>query len=174
MDDAQVIAAARPVLMRMALISYGGVQAVGRRQGGDDARPPSGESHPMVEIWAARIMAAPTVETLDAARAELGSWLRRPLAPQSAETLEELCARIVADGWGIMAEECAMAMRCTPTLVRRARLAAMRHPDTGKTLPAARGDGLGWARQLSDVGLSLRQVEAITGISKSRLHRALK
>lgn len=176
MDDPQsVIDAARPILTRMALLSYGSVQVMGARvNGGDDARPPSGELHPMAEKWAARIEADPRLETLDAMRAELGAWLRRPLAPQSAETLEELCARIVADGWGITADECAMAMRCTPTMVRRARLAEMRNPETGRALPDRGAGGIVWAHALYTAGLSLRQVEAITGVSKSTLHRALK
>lgn len=174
-DESQaVIAAARPVIMRMALLSYGSVQVMGRRQGGDDARAPSGESHPMAEKWARKIIDAPTQETLDAAKAELGSWLRRPLVPDTTESLEELCARIVTDGWGITAEECAVAMRCTPTLVRRARLAEMRHPETGRSLPERGAGGIAWARELERLGLSLRQIEAITGVSKSSLHRALK
>jgi hypothetical protein len=175
-DDRQlVLDAARPVLTRMALLSYGSVQVMGRRvNGGDDARAPSGESSPMAEKWAALLAAKPTFETLDAARAELGSWLRRPLVPETTETLEELCARVVSDGWGITADECAVAMRCTPTLVRRARLAELRHPDTGRSLPERGAGGKGWALALDACGLSLRQIEGLTGVPKSTLHRILK
>jgi DNA-binding IclR family transcriptional regulator len=176
-DERQaVVDSARPVLMRMALLSNGKVAALERSRGGESERVgPSGNAHPLYERWAERIASAPDAETaralLEAAEAELGAQLRRPLAPDTTETLDELMARIVQDGWGITAEECAVAMRCTPTLVRRARLEARRHPDTGYALPEFEGDVWKWARRLDQVGLSVRQIEALTALPKSTLHR---
>lgn len=171
--------AARPVLIRMALLSNGKVAALERsRGGGGEHAGPNGNAHPLYEVWGERIDAAPDAETarglLDAAEAELGAQLRRPLAPDTTETLEELCARIVQDGWGVSATECSRMMRCTPTLVRRARLVERRHPATGYSLPDATGDARGDVRKLERAGLSLRDIEALTGVPKSTLHDHLK
>jgi len=109
-------------------------------------------------------------DLLGEAQAELDAWIRRPLAPDTAETLEDLYARIVEDGWGVTASECARAMRCTPTLVRRARLAAGRHPENGYHLPGAGTDVYVWACSLDAAGLTVRQIALVTGLPKSTLH----
>lgn len=176
MDDRDaVLRDARPVLARMELLSYGTVQRMGSRRGAETNGRPPGEDHPMHEIWARLLR-----ETRDAKSARtvlqracdaLDAALRRRLVPDTVETLDELCARIVSDGWGIGADECAIAMRCTPTLVRRARLDAGRHPETGADLPPARADRMTWARELDDAGLSLRQIERLTGVSKDTVRR---
>lgn len=166
------------VLVRMALVSYGAVQSFGPRSRSADRqlRPP-GESAPMVDRWAALFAGAADAEQLRAlvgeAQAELDAWLRRPLVPETTETLGELCARIVSDGWGITAEECARAMRCTVTLVRRSRLDAVRHPETGYHLPGRQSDPMAWALRLDMAGLSLREIEDLTGVPKSTLHDRL-
>lgn len=167
----------RTILVRMALVSHGGVQRLGGRRGGESGRTgPPGESLPMHEEWFVIFKDTPehqAVAITEQAQADLDAWLRRPLAHDTTETMEELNARIVADGWGIDAVDCSVAMRCTVTMVRRARLAEMRHPDTGLTLPHVDRDPLGWANALDAVGLTLRQIEAITGIPKSTLHDRL-
>jgi hypothetical protein len=177
-DRTAVLQSARPLLMRMALVSYGSVAALERRRGGDAERiGPPGESSPMHEVWADALHATRTAgeaqAVLDQARAEFNGYMRRQLAPDTTETWEELASRIVSDGWGVTAEECSRAMRCTPSLVRRARLAEMRHPESGYPLPARARDPMAWARKLEREGLSLRQIEAITGVPKSTLHRVL-
>jgi lambda repressor-like predicted transcriptional regulator len=166
---------AEAILIRMALVSYGAVAGYRTKtSGGDRPGPPLGEAKPMHDVWAERFQSAQSHDELsvlvEAAQAELDAWIRRPFAPDTTDTLEDLCARIVGDGWGVSADECARAMRCTPTLVRRARLAAGRHPDSGYTLPERDRDTLLWARALDRVGLSLRQIEALTGVPKSTLH----
>lgn len=169
---------AREVLLRMALVSYGGTMRFGDRRGGESDRiGPPGESSPMVDQWARVFDAAKTREALrdwvEAAKAEIDAYMRRPLAPDTVESLEELCERIVRDGWGVTAEECALAMRCTPTLARRARLASLRHPETGYPLPEREPDAHAWARKLDRAGLSVRQIEVLTGIPKSSVHDRL-
>jgi len=172
-----VLVAARPILARMELLSYGTVTRFGGRRGADAPGPPAGDAHPLHEAWARRLReaadAAEARALLEAATDALEAIVRRRFVVEATETLEELCARIVADGRGFSAEDCAIAMRCTPTLVRRARLEAGRHPDTGGGLPQKVADAMAWARELSDAGLSLRQIEAIAGVPKSSLHRAL-
>ena len=171
----RVDVAARSILARMEMLSYGPVHRFGGRRGAESPGAPQGEAHPLHDKWRALFVEAGDPETLRAyvqqAAAELDAALRRRLVPEATETLDELCARIVADGWGIAADECAVAMRCTPTLVRRARLSAGRHPETGGSLPEANGDPKAWARELDAAGLSLRQIEAITGVPRSTLHR---
>jgi hypothetical protein len=78
----------------------------------------------------------------------------------------------VSDGWGVSADDCARAMRCTPTMVRRARLAEMRHPDNGYVLPDGH-DPITWAVELDSIGLTLRQIEAVTGVPRTTLHYRL-
>lgn len=169
----------RDLLARMSLISYGSVQRFGGRRGVEPERiGPSGEGEPMAELWAFEFDRARTDEDLfwllEEAEDDLNSWTRRQLAPDTTETLEELCDRIVSDGWGVTANECAMAMRCTPTLVRRARLGANRNPESGHALPEPQADRMAWARALDKVGLSYRQIEALTGLPKSTLHDRLR
>ena len=162
----------------MALVSYGAVQAYRTRTSGgtSDARP-LGEARPMHDRWAIIFANARTEDELaallEAGQAELDGWIRRPFAPDTTETLEDLCARIVGDGWGVSADECSRAMRCTPTLVRRARLAALRHPETGYSLPSKSRHPMTWAHKLDAAGLTLRQIEALTGVPKSTLHDRL-
>lgn len=167
--------AQRTLLARMALLSYGPVQRLGGRRGGESSGKPPGESSPMHETWLAIFAGAESLEEAlvltEAAQAEYDAAVRRALVPDTTETWEELASRIVGDGWGLSADECALAMRCTPSMVRRARLGELRHPDTGYGLPVLDADPVTWARVLSDCGLSLREVEAVTGISKSSVHR---
>lgn len=166
---------AATILVRMSLVSYGAVQNFGphSRSAVGSLLPP-GEDRPMHERWRIKLARAASLEEfrnlVAEAEAELEAWLRRPLAPDTVETLEELCARIVEDGWGITAEECSLSMLCTPTLVRRARLSAGRHPDTGYHLPPPSKDARAWAQMLDGVGLSVRQIAALTGLPKSTLH----
>jgi hypothetical protein len=131
----------------------------------------------MHEEWALIFEATPADQAaavLDEARSELDAWIRRPFAPDTTESWEEIAARIVADGWGLSAMDCAVAMRCNLSMVRRARLAELRHPETGYVIPDdLRRDPLSWAIQLDAIGLTLRQVEAITGVPKSTLHDRL-
>lgn len=166
---------AATLLARMALLSYGATQHFGGR-GGDSGRiGPPGDARPMADRWASRFAAASPsalAGLVEEAEREFDAWIRKPLAPDTTETWEELAGRIVSDGWGITASECAMAMRCTPTMVRRARLAELRHPETGYGLPVE-ADSMAWARALDDAGLTLRQIEAVTGVAKSTLHDRL-
>jgi hypothetical protein len=165
----------RTLLARMAILSNGTVTKLGGRGGGESSRiGPPGDSRPMVDKWAALFAGATTAEALaeltEAAQHDYDTTIRRPLAPDTTETWEELAARIVRDGWGVTADECARAMRCTPSMVRRARLSEMRHPDTGHALPTGMG-AVEWARALDDAGLSVREIALVTGVAKSNVHR---
>jgi hypothetical protein len=170
----ELAARERTLLFRMSLVSYGGTQHLGGRGGESGRIGPPGEAQPMADRWALDFDRATTRDELsrlyEEARAEFDAWIRKPLAVDATETWEELAERIVTDGWGITAGECAMAMRCTPNMVRRARLAELRHPESGYALPVET-DPVSWARKLDDAGLTLRQIEALTGVPKSTVHR---
>jgi len=170
---------ARPLLLRMALLSHGSVAALGyRRASGFGDRAPSGDANPMVDRVISLLRAAETAEqaqaVLNQARAEYAAHVRRQLAPSTVETWDELAERVVADGWGLSVRECSVAMCCSVTLVRRARLGARRHPETGYALPEPRPDPLAWARELDAVGLSVRQIEALTGIPSTTVFRRVR
>jgi hypothetical protein len=66
------------------------------------------------------------------ARAELDRTVRRPLAAVYAETADDLAALVVERGEGFAASEVSVALRETPTFVRRARLAAGVDPGCGR------------------------------------------
>lgn len=161
----------------MQLISYGNVAALERRHGGErEQLGPPGEGKPMHERWAQRFANGPVDDISDLlaeAQAELDAWIRRPLAPVTAESWDELAERIVSDGWALSAAECARSLRCTPSMVRRARLTARRHPENGYPLPEAEPDAWAYARTLDRVGLSVRQIGQLTGLPKSTLHDRL-
>jgi DNA-binding IclR family transcriptional regulator len=148
-------------------------------RGGDSGRiMPPGERRPMHEVWGERIDAAPNAtaraDVVEQARNALTGYIRRQFVVTATESYDDLAERIVTDGWGLDADECARAMRCTPTLVKRARLGAARHPDTGYTLPDELPDRMAWARELRADGLSLRDVQTLTGLAKSTLHDRLR
>lgn len=67
----------------------------------------------------------------------------------------------------MMAVDVAIMCRCTVTVVRRARLAAERDPERGKSLAGVSVER--WARELRACGYSLRQVSALTGIPRSTI-----
>jgi hypothetical protein len=174
---ADMDAAVRTILARMELLSYGSVSRMGGRRSAESPGAPSGEAHPLHERFARLFAEAVDAEAmrtvLQLAEAELDAARRRRFVIETAETLDDLCARIVADGWGIEAEECARAMRTSASIVRRARLDAGRHPDTGGALPEKRGDAITWARDLDAAGLSIRQIASVVGMPQTTLYRAL-
>jgi hypothetical protein len=102
-------------------------------------------------------------------RAELEAWRRRPDPPPPGETLDDLKRRVLEEGAGWTPHEVALAMRVTPTFVRNVRTEAERDPQTGKP-----DDRLAKGLKLLAEGLSLRQVERITGVPKSTLHDAAR
>ncbi|HTE62974.1 MAG TPA: hypothetical protein VK631_21650 [Solirubrobacteraceae bacterium] len=162
----------RDVLIGYAMLQYGGVMPWGRViPNADGALMPSGEGAPPLDYWLALMARCETTAEVQAvvtrARDELAAWRRRPTPPPAGESLADLKRRIVEDGEGWTPQEVALAMRVTPTLVRNTRIEAEREVEHG------RPDGsLVHGLQLLAAGLSLRQVERITGIPKSTLHDA--
>jgi transcriptional regulator of acetoin/glycerol metabolism len=173
-----VLRAAKPVLVRLMLISNAPVMRIGSVRGMNGAhessRPP-GESLPDAEHYARRLERASTVyearEVLQEARTALFHAIRRPMAPGTTETLEEYIERIINDGAGWAVEDVARSLHTTPTFVRRVRLSAGRDPETGLVVPDI--DAWTLAHALYAVGRSIRTISALTGIPRSTLHDRL-
>lgn len=169
-----LLAEARPVLLGLALASSAPTAKLGVRAapaGGASSGRPAGPRTPPAERWAALIAGALTVSEgrrhLSAARAELQSIRRRPLALASTDTLADMEARIVSEGVGMSALEVAVTCRCTTSMVRRARIQADCDPERGHPLTATTPEVA--AVMLRASGLSLRATAQLTGIPRSTL-----
>jgi hypothetical protein len=136
------------------------------------SRAPSGEHSSPAERWCAAFNAArddaQRRDVLRAARSDLAHLQRRRFAVGAISDGDDLRARIVGEAEGATVAVVALALRCTPTLVRRTRLAAGRDAEHGRTLilePTPRA--------LRDAGLSLRAIALATGVARSTLHDQL-
>jgi hypothetical protein len=146
----------------------------------DSAAPDGERAHP-AEAWAvelerlvgagAPVRAAELERFVGRLRAELDRVRRRPLAEVhvEAETLEDLAELIIDRGADINPKTVAISLRCTPTMVRRARLAAGRDPERGR-LVEVNGNGAGLGLELVGAGLSTRAASALSGVARSTLH----
>lgn len=164
----------RDVVIGYELLQYGSVMRWGRViPSAEGAALPAGEGYPPLDYWLDLVSRQQTLEDVRAvverARSELRAWRRRPEPPPSGESFTDLKRRIIEDGEGWTPKEVALAMRVTPTLVRNVRTEAERDVDYGRP-----DNSLAHGIQLLSAGLSLRQVERITGISKSTLHDAYR
>jgi hypothetical protein len=135
--------------------------------------PPPGEGEPRAEALAAELGAAgDDVEAiagvLRKARAELSVIKRRPLAKVHGETAEDLRGLVIDRGAGFTALEVSIALKVTPTFVRKARLAAGREPERGR--PARVNGARDLGVELIANGLSVRAASAISGVARSTMH----
>lgn len=117
----------------------------GVAHGRPDSMPPSGGPSP-AEHYAQEAERVgddvPALVTLlRRADAELTHLLRRDLAPMPSLTLADLRATIVDRGEGFTVDEVAIAMRCSATMVRKARLLAGRDAERGRPLPLEQVNG---------------------------------
>jgi hypothetical protein len=132
---------------------------------------PSGDDSPAA-YWRARFAAASSVDELDKlvqlARDELALIRRRAFPALAYATADELAERVVSEGEGVEPSVVALALRCTPTFVRRARVARGREPEHGRVVVVALEP-----RALVDAGMSLRQVAVVLGVPRSTLHERL-
>ena len=137
-----------------------------------DSAPPTGDESPAA-FWRDRFDQADTPDQaaalLEAARAELAHIRRRAFPDVSWEDASELAARVLRDGEGVDAGTVAIALRCTRTFVRKTRLVASRHPDTGRRVRLEVLD----PALLVGAGLSIRQVAVVVGVPRSTLHGRL-
>jgi hypothetical protein len=178
LDFREAFQQVRLTLARLSLVSHAPasrMDAMPRTHGTPEHRPPPGEANPPHERLGHELVSASTVEEVLAvgrkAHDELVAATRRRFVPSTVETADELAERVIDDGEGWAAGDVATAMRCTPTFVRRARLAALRDPEDGR--PIDPEDPWEAARELRRRGRSLRAIAALTGVPRSTLHDKL-
>lgn len=165
----------RDVVVGFSMLQYGSVMAWGRRvPSAEGPALPQGEAEPPLLYWLDKLARCGSMEefaaTADAMRSELEAWRRRPDPPPPGETLDDLKQRVLSEGKGWDPKDVALSMRVTPTFVRNVRTEADRDPETGRP-----DERLKRALKLLREGeLSLRQIEAVTGVPKSTLHDAAK
>lgn len=132
---------------------------------------PSGDESPAA-YWRARFARAAdereASELVKQAREELRRIRRRSFPAIAYDTADELGDLVVRDGEGVDALGVAIALRCTPTFVRRQRIVRGRDPEYGRVVDVELS-----ARSLRDAGLSIRQVSAVLGVPRSTLHERL-
>lgn len=167
--------AMRQVLAEMTLISYGKTQAFDA-SGGKSENPdprPSGESKPMVDHWRERFEHERSHRTLEQAREALDAWKRR--ATPAPEFTYDEDAEILKTGEGFSVDQVARKFGCTPTRVRKLRMAADRDTEFGlpkefARVVAATPDRI---RDLAAQGCTERQIAFQVSVSKSTVRRAL-
>lgn len=176
----EVLSDARQTLAEMELLPYGNSASfdpTARSPSAERVGVPAGESHPMRDHYARRLTDAPdaasAARVLGQARAALNAERRQPMAVSRVETLAELRQRILDDGTGWLADDVALAMRCLPRVVRRARLLAGRDPEHGRPMPTG-ADRMDWAVQLVTTGCTQREAAAVTGVPRSTLGDVLR
>ena len=160
------------VWIRWSLVMGGATVRYEVRPSAEPNPLPQGEPYPPVAYWWALYLRAPSdeqrIEIEQRADEAYWAYVRRPEPPPEGETYEQWVDRIIEQGEGWEARDVAMAERCTPRMVRKARIARERSPETGRL-----EGSFEHARELLGRGLTLRQVAMMTGISKSTLHREM-
>lgn len=171
----------RQVLAELELISHGTTANwAPTGHASEGAAMPPGESQPPHLYWRGQWLRAVDEEderrVLAGARRELASLRKRSEVKVKMETEEELEARIVREGRGEPVTTVAMAMRCTSTFVRKARLKAGMSVTTGK---APKGIAIGTvdqrehAEHMAENGATERQIEFVTKLPKTTVRRIL-
>ena len=133
---------------------------------------PNGDDTPAA-YWRARFARAQTQRELDElvqlARAELRRIRRRTFPALAYDTADELAERVINEGEGVAAADVSIALRCTPTFVRRARISHGREPERGRIVHVSALE----PGALRAAGLSIRQVSAVLGVPRSTVHEQL-
>jgi hypothetical protein len=165
----------RAALVRLALTSCvrGRLMLPATSHGKPDSMPPASVEHPVERLVVEAERALGDVEALGrglvAVRAELGLILRRDLAPNlEVDSLEDLAELIVSRGAGWTAREVAISLRCTPTMVRRVRLAHGLELERGRRLELS-GHGAELGLELVSAGMSYRAAAVVPGVARSTL-----
>lgn len=163
----------RLLLAELELISHGSTQSwnsAGGSHSESTAVLPYGESAPPHLVLRDLYIA----QTTDHGRRTIVTRMRTALREARGrvdrshvvyETREQEDARIVKQGEGFTDHEVAFRFNCTPSRVRRARLAAGVNPETGKpALPAHEAaDQRTEAQRMKADGMSVRQIAMVLG-----------
>lgn len=172
----------RQVLAELELISHGSTQswnASGGHTGEPDDQVAMLAGHPDTPphlYWRHRFAASTAsqhAELLEHARAELDAYKRSNRIDPAYTDRELLEQRILNEGAGWTPDEVARVMRCPASHVRKVRVRDGRNADDGKriALSDVPADQRDQARDLLTNGMTERQVQLITGLSKSTIRR---
>lgn len=174
----------RQVLTALAMLMHGKTQSWdsnGGRGGERDPRP-GGDSYPIAEHYRDRYASAVSEhskrQVLREAREELEQWRGHGECRHAgAETQEQRDDRMMREGDGFEPQIVAVRFHTSAQRVRKVRWAKKRDPETGKPLPGStpveKPVDMDRVRRYKAQGLSLRQIETLTGASKSAIHRML-
>lgn len=132
-----------------------------------DSAPPTGGRSP-ADHWRDRFLAATDERELarliTQAENELRHLRRRTFPAGTWKDRDDLIDRVLG-AEGVPPESIALALRCTPTMVRRLRLVHGLEPEHGRRVELTALD----ADQLRRAGLSLRAAAAVLGVPRSTL-----
>lgn len=174
----------RLLLAELELISHGSTQSwnsAGGAHGDSTAVLPFGESNPP-HIYLRDLY---LTQTTDRGRNSVVGKMRAALKAARGhidrshvigETREDEDARIIKQGAGFTPDEVANRFHCTPTRVRRVRLAAGRRPDTGASIHAqpVAEDARIEALRMKGQGMTERQIAMALKQPKSTVHDWVK
>lgn len=169
----------RQVILAMRMLGGGRTQAFDS-SGGKSENPdprPSGEPSPLADHWVAEWARDPSERTLEAARAELQAWKRRPEPADDVDYDED--AWILKDGEGFSVEQVARKFNRTPTMIRRLRLKNDRESEFGLPTNLPRGrervpDARERVANLTAQGCTLKQIQLQTGVPRETVRRWMK
>lgn len=127
-------------LAQMAVLPYGTVMNYNGNSGRSSEHPggrrPAGEALSEEDKYRARWQGCRTIRAarlvVEEAEAELEHWRHAKRVEVKEENWQQLARRICATGSGWSAEDVAQALKVTVSQVRRARVDAKLHPETGK------------------------------------------
>jgi Homeodomain-like domain len=169
----------RQILARMSLLMYGktaSLNSSGGRSENPDPRP-QGESWTLADKWAAEWARSATHETVEAARVELESWLKRSAPAEGDDsTFEEW---VLEDGKGFAVAQVASRFGIAPQRVVRLRLKYGRDAEFGMlTVPETHAEKKDKSRarvlSLAGQGMTVRQIQSITDVPRETVRRWMK
>jgi hypothetical protein len=175
----------RQILAEMQLLMYGSTTAYNASGGSDmkqrDFGRPPGDSNPLHDEYRDRYLRAMTDDArervISDARAALEGQRRQKSRPKGDLADQTLRERILEEGEGWPAVTVAQTLRCLERKVRQVRRDAGKDEDTGtEARPTVTRDQqtIEHAQELFDRGMTFRQIEQVTGLSRSTLHRKLR
>jgi hypothetical protein len=172
----------RILLAELELLSHGSVQSWNATGGGEDegtGHPPGDLHPPHLELRKLYLE-----QHTDEGRANVEKTMRATLAEYRGtavdrtrvigETRKDESLRIIGEGEGFTPQEVALRFRCTPTRVRRLRLAAGRdavlgHEVEQEPVPVDNSAAIAAARRMAGHGMSVRLIGMELGRPKSTI-----
>ncbi len=179
--DAVIPPEVRQLFAELELLSHGTTQSWNSTGSHttDRAIIPPGESKPPHVTFRLSYLAASSDSARSLVVKEAGEELERfrghgiDRSHVVGESQEQQNARLLKEGAGEPPSRVALVFHCTPTRVRRLRLAAGFNTETGRPTTPVATDLAVEARRLRDAGMSVRAIALALGKPKSTVHDLL-